>query len=285
MGSEWKFSTDVGSHQSSPITEMHHLVCIESDQRSRVFAELLMENELRASTGIRVLLADSKQLELQLLAGALSRYGFEVMQSNGLPNAVLELAEACLIDVAIFSCAATGSGMTALSSLRTLHLVRPEIPKVLLIETEDRNIAVQAFRAGARGLFCLSSSSLQLLCDCIERVHRGEVCATTQQLNYLLDAVCATQLHVVSALGDTLLTSREEQVAALVADGLSNRNVAAELGLSEHMVKKYLFRIFEKLGISSRVELVLYAMHHGALTPAEWAGAQGIAAAKSAGSA
>jgi DNA-binding CsgD family transcriptional regulator len=55
---------------------------------------------------------------------------------------------------------------------------------------------------------------------------------------------------------------REEQV--VVADGLSNREVAHELRLSEHTVKKYLFRIFDKLGISSRVELVLYALSHGA---------------------
>jgi DNA-binding NarL/FixJ family response regulator len=72
----------------------------------------------------------------------------------------------------------------------------------------------------------------------------------------------------VSATGEILLTSREEQVVALVTDGLSNRNVASELGLSEHTVKKYMFRIFEKLGISSRVELVLYAFHHGSPQPA-----------------
>lgn len=70
--------------------------------------------------------------------------------------------------------------------------------------------------------------------------------------------------------GDKLLTSREEQVVALVADGLSNRHIAGELGLSEHTVKKYLFRIFEKLGISNRVELVLYAVHHGAPQQAQW---------------
>ena len=77
-------------------------------------------------------------------------------------------------------------------------------------------------------------------------------------------------LQVLSACGDKLLTSREEQVVALVADGLSNRNIATELGLSEHTVKKYLFRIFEKLGISNRVELVLYAVHHGSSQQPEW---------------
>jgi DNA-binding CsgD family transcriptional regulator len=70
--------------------------------------------------------------------------------------------------------------------------------------------------------------------------------------------------------GRFLLTPREEQVVALVADGLTNRGVAVELGLSEHTIKKYLLRIFDKVGISSRVELVLYAMSHGEHRPSEW---------------
>ena len=60
--------------------------------------------------------------------------------------------------------------------------------------------------------------------------------------------------------GRRLLTKREDDVVKLVADGLSNRNVAHKLGLTEHTVSNYLFRIYEKLGISSRVELVLYAL-------------------------
>lgn len=70
--------------------------------------------------------------------------------------------------------------------------------------------------------------------------------------------------------GDNLLTPREEQVVALVAEGLGNRQIAIELSLSEHTIKKYLFRIFEKLGISSRVELILYAVNHGDPRQAEW---------------
>ena len=77
-------------------------------------------------------------------------------------------------------------------------------------------------------------------------------------------------LRVVNTQGNTLLTPREEQVVALVAEGLSNRDIAGELALSEHTVKKYLFRIFDKLGISTRVELVLYAFNNGDHRPAEW---------------
>jgi DNA-binding NarL/FixJ family response regulator len=51
---------------------------------------------------------------------------------------------------------------------------------------------------------------------------------------------------------------------------MSNRDIAKELDLSEHTVKKYLFRIFDKLGVSSRVELVLYAVNHGDPVQAEW---------------
>jgi DNA-binding NarL/FixJ family response regulator len=220
---------------------------------------------------ITVLLADSKPMESQLLAGSLRHRGFEVLSCDGEVSSILEFVESGSVNIAVISCAAAHSGLPDMTALRTLHLTHPQIPKVCLMESESRELAVQAFRSGARGLFSLADSSFQLFCECIERVHRGEIFATTEQLNYLLDSVCQVpSLRVVSASGEKLLTSREEQVVALVADGLSNRDVAGELGLSEHTVKKYLFRIFEKLGISSRVELVLYALHHGAPQQLQW---------------
>jgi DNA-binding NarL/FixJ family response regulator len=231
-----------------------------------------MKTESTASiTGISVLLADSKQLESQLLASSLRNQGFRVFSCPSEITHILEFFEGGGADIAIISCSASYPATPDIAMVRTLHLMYPQIPKVCLMDTEDRQIAVQAFRSGARGLFCLGNSSFQLFCECIERVHRGEIFATNQQLSYLLDSVCQSPcMRVLSATGETLLTSREEQVVALVTDGLSNRNVASELGLSEHTVKKYLFRIFEKLGISSRVELVLYALHHGSPQPAAW---------------
>lgn len=221
-----------------------------------------------SSNGISVLLADSKQLESQLLAGSLRSRGFEVYSCPSEIPPILEFLESRAADVVIVSCAVPYSTAPDITVVHTLHLMHPQIPKICLFEVESRQATVQAFRSGARGLFCLGNSSFQLFCECIERVHKGEIFATNQQLSYLLDSVCQSPcLRVVSATGEILLTSREEQVVALVTDGLSNRNVASELGLSEHTVKKYLFRIFEKLGISSRVELVLYALHHGSQQP------------------
>lgn len=227
--------------------------------------------EANSERTIRVLLADSKPMESQLLAEALRNRGFQVFPCTAETSSVLELVESRTVDVAVLSCCGSQTGLADMNPLRTLHMTYPQISKVFLLEADDRGLVVQAFRLGARGIFCLADSSFQSFCECIERVYRGEVWANPQHLNYLLDSICQVSgLRVVSCSGEKLLTSREEQVVALVADGLSNRHVATELGLSEHTVKKYLFRIFEKLGISNRVELVLYAMNHGAEQPAGW---------------
>ena len=99
----------------------------------------------------------------------------------------------------------------------------------------------------------------------------GQIWANTEQLNYVMDLVSEVpSLRVLNSRGRSLLTPREEQVVALVAEGLGNPQIAAELNLSQHTIKKYLFRIFEKLGVSTRVELVLYAVKNGDPRQAEW---------------
>jgi len=67
-------------------------------------------------------------------------------------------------------------------------------------------------------------------------------------------------LRLVTADGRSLLSKREQEVVHLVAEGLANHEIAEQLHLSDHTVKNHLFHIFDKLGISSRVELVLYAV-------------------------
>jgi DNA-binding NarL/FixJ family response regulator len=155
--------------------------------------------------------------------------------------------------------------------LRRLQVARPQIMQILLVESVDRELVVNAFRCGVRGLFCFAEYPFRLLCKCIQVVHRGQIWANAQRIDYLLESITQVpSLRVLSTTGSTLLTPREEQVVVLVAEGLSNREIAQELALSEQTVKKYLFRIFDKLGISTRVELVLYAVNYGEHRPAEW---------------
>jgi len=100
------------------------------------------------------------------------------------------------------------------------------------------------------------------LCKCISCVHNGDVWANAQQMNCLVDALAlAPNVRLINAKGAYLLSKREEGVVRLVAEGLSNHDIAQQLRLSDHTVKNHLFRIFEKLGISNRVELVLYTVN------------------------
>jgi DNA-binding NarL/FixJ family response regulator len=99
----------------------------------------------------------------------------------------------------------------------------------------------------------------ETLGKCIHAVHNGQVWANSQNLSYLLDALAqALPMRLQDARGIYLLSKREEDVVRLVAQGLMNREISVQLGLSEHTVRNYLFRVFDKLGVSTRVELVLY---------------------------
>jgi DNA-binding NarL/FixJ family response regulator len=224
-----------------------------------------------ASHGIGVLIVDSNQMQRQLLLRALRRRAeFRVAACNTEREEILKAVVSGDMQVIVMN-AEHDRDRQDMALVRRIHLAHPAVAKILLIDANDRNLVVNAFRSGARGLFCFPDYPFRLLCKCIHSVHRGEVWANNVQLHYLLEAIAEVpSLPVVNSNGKNLLTAREEQVVALVADGLSNRNVAVELRLSENTVKKYLFRIFDKLGVSSRVELVLYAMNHGGRLQAEW---------------
>ena len=217
---------------------------------------------------VRVLVADSGPIQSQLLTRALkSRRDFRVAAVASEVSALSNFMKSNPMDVVLIA----GNHLPDLSLLRWLRVSYPKIAPVLLAESEDREPVVNALRAGAKGIFLFTEASFPMLCRCIHCVFRGQIWINSQQTNYVLDALSEVpMLRVVNSNGRSLLTPREEQVVALVADGLTNRGVADELGLSEHTIKKYLLRIFDKVGISSRVELVLYAMSHGENRPAEW---------------
>ncbi len=210
---------------------------------------------------IGVLVADTNQMQCQLLASALRRRPeFRVTSCDFDADNILRGMASSPIQVAVLNTDHRGQHGPDLAMVRRLHLAHPEISKILLLADYDREVVVNAFRAGAKGLFP-AEHPFKLLCKCIQSVHHGQVWANSEQLQYVIEGLVELPpLRVVSARGIKLLTVREEQVVALVVDGLSNRGVARELNLTENTVKKYIFRIFEKLGISSRVELVLYAV-------------------------
>ena len=229
---------------------------------------------------IDILVADSNLMQSQLLTCALRRRPEFRISTCLMDNvSILHSLASNFAHVAVLSLNGSADIPISLTALRGFHVAHPTIAKILLVESYDRELVVGAFRAGARGIFCIGDTHFRVLCKCIQRVAGGQVWANTLQMNYLLDLISEVpSSRVFNSQGDLLLTPREEQVVGLVSEGLSNRQVARELTLSEHTVKKYLFHIYDKLGISTRVELVLYAVNHGEPRLASWPVAAGPSA-------
>ena len=211
---------------------------------------------------IAVLVADDTPMGCQLLKNALrrSRHAFDVVACAVTCADVLNSVNLRSIDVALIGEDLEDGRLMGFQVLRELHVSHPETKIIILCNSPQNDLVVDAFRTGARGVFC-RAEPFESLCKCIKAVHTGQVWANSTQLQLILGAlVKAAPLRVVSANGLSLLAKRETEVVGLVAEGLTNREIAVKLGLSEHTISNYLFRIYNKLGISSRVELVLYVM-------------------------
>src|SRR5579871_958410 len=216
-----------------------------------------IENAIEA---IRVLAADCTRMNSQLLTSALERdKRFALLEpvsdAKALIAAVMEEKPA----VVIVSAHLDDDPRKGFEVARELRALRPETRVVMLLDSSDRSQVVEAFRVGARGVFC-RTESMKALAKCIQRVSEGQVWANSKELRFLLEAMGeAMPMRIVDSRGAGLLSRREQEVVRCVAEGLSNREIAQRLGLTEHTVKNYLFRIFDKLGVSKRVEVVLYA--------------------------
>ena len=216
---------------------------------------------------IRVLAADSNQMAVRLSSDALSKEpGLSVVATASDYESFLQSAQLAKPDIALISAALPGGPMKTRRGTGGSTCATPSCPWVLLLDESEPHLVVSAFRAGAKGVFCSWQSDLRLLAKCIRGVVEGQVWVDSTQMRYLLDALTGNGTNPAGTSNKTpKLTPREESVVRLVVQGMLNREIARELQLSDHTVENYLFRIFDKLGVSNRVELALYAVARLAL--------------------
>ena len=216
---------------------------------------------LKGKNRIRVLVADETPMGCQLLRKALGAHRkIEVTASVFTVKDLLAEMSRATVDSLLVNANLHEGYLSGLRAVCDLHAADPALPIIVLCDHAPDDLVISSFRAGARGLLC-RSESIGMLCRCIQAVSTGQIWASSSHLQVLLGALAqAPPVRVVNARGLNLLAEREGQVVSLVADGLTNRDIATQLGLSEHTVSNYLFRIYNKLGVSNRVELVLYVM-------------------------
>jgi DNA-binding NarL/FixJ family response regulator len=210
---------------------------------------------------VKVLIADSNRMACELLSNALQQSANYVVVSCAVTvSQVIAASQSSEPEVAVLNTDLQDGRLSGFKALREISGLLPTVRTVMLVETLSPDLVVDAFRAGAKGLF-RRSESINTLYRCIDAVHSGQIWANSVEMQYILEALAkAVPLRLVNVNGHKLLSDREEQVVSLVAEGMTNKEISIKLKLSEHTVKNYLFRIFDKLGISSRVELILYAL-------------------------
>ena len=134
---------------------------------------------------------------------------------------------------------------------------------IVLTASEDERDVVRAMRLGARGAV-LKQSAAGVLIKCIQHVHAGEI--------WLENRITAEVINAFSRSdsgprrGKAVVSDREKEIVRLVTQGLRNKEIGVRLFISEQTVKNHLHNIFDKLGVSDRLELALYAIHHGLVT-------------------
>jgi DNA-binding NarL/FixJ family response regulator len=210
---------------------------------------------------VSLILADVDPLTSALLAALLNGHpGFEVLATVGDRESLLKRVRQGGADVALVGLDLADGPLSGLTALQTVRELDPDLRLILLLNRSEPHLVLKAVRSGCRGIFSRSHFDPARLFHCIQRVCEGQIWLNTLELECVLTAWSQTpDLNVLDAQGSRLLTNREAEVVELVVEGLSNRDIAQRLSLSEHTVRNYLFRVFDKLGISNRVELVLYA--------------------------
>jgi two-component system nitrate/nitrite response regulator NarL len=211
---------------------------------------------------IRVLIAERNRMTSQLLAESLQRDSRFRVVGVSTAAELLSMATARKTDVAVISADFASAARKGLQVARALNAGQPNVRIVILLDAPTRESVIASFHSGARAVFCRTEP----LCEfraCVESVSRGEIWAKSIETDYLLGAVrTSPSCDSIGSDKVRMLSNREIEVAEHAVQGQTNRQIAEQLRLSEHTIKNYLFRVFEKLGVSNRMELLFLLSAH-----------------------
>ena len=214
------------------------------------------------SAAARVLIADDHALFRAGLRMLLeSEPGFVVAGESADGFETMAMVRALRPDVLLLD--VSMPSLDGIAALREMNEQGVRVPTVLLTASVNASDITTALRLGARGVL-LKSAATEMLFRCLRAVIAGEYWIGRDAISNLVEALAALETtRAPGAQRPFDLTERELDVVRLVADGCSNRDIAAQLGIREDTVKHHLSRAFDKTGTSSRVELALFAVHKG----------------------
>ncbi len=160
--------------------------------------------------------------------------------------------------------------MDGLATLQRLQVAKNKTRVIVLTASDDKNEFVQAMKLGTSGIV-LKQTATELLIKSIRKVHAGEIWLDSHTTAAVIRQFVANDEDTSAAAPQAApprdrerspLSQREREIVALVAQGFKNKEMAEKMFISEQTVKNHLHNIFDKLGVSDRLELALYAIHN-----------------------
>ena len=139
--------------------------------------------------------------------------------------------------------------------------VNPTARIVVQVTEVDEDETVDLYRRGVKGIIDRTIAP-DLLVKCVRRVAAGETWIDNQSVNWVIDAYRLQAQQLTSPRNRPHLSEKELNIIAGVTQGLRNKEIAYNIGTTEQVVKNYLRKVYDKLGVSDRLELALYCIHH-----------------------
>ena len=161
-------------------------------------------------------------------------------------------------DVLIFQAALAANPVEAVAEfLRQAPVIRV----MVVTQTADEGLTLELFRRGAHGILSRDVER-EVLVECLRKVASGESWLDGQGLRWVMDAFRNQSTRPVGGRPRVQLTPKESLIVACVTQGMKNKEIAIRVGTTEQVVKNYLRKVYDKLGVADRLELALYCLNH-----------------------
>lgn len=208
---------------------------------------------------IRVILADTQAI---FRAGLRKIFALEddlrvVAQAETLPQ-TLSAVKKFSADVLMFESALVANPVEAVADLLRQN---PELRIVVVTPASDEELTLDLFRRGAHGIVSREVEP-EILVDCLRKVAAGETWLDRQGVHWVMEAYRSQNSRPAGSRPKVQLTPKETLIVSCVTQGMKNKEIALRVGTTEQVVKNYLRKVYDKLGVADRLELALYCLNH-----------------------
>jgi DNA-binding NarL/FixJ family response regulator len=161
-------------------------------------------------------------------------------------------------DIVIFEAALTTNAADTISDLLRQNT---NCRLVVVLQEPDQEMTLELFRRGAHAVVSKEVEP-DMLVDCLRKVHQGEPWLEPRAITWVLDAYRTQGMRPAGSRPKVQLTPKESLIVSCVTQGMKNKEIALRVGTTEQVVKNYLRKVYDKLGVADRLELALYCLNH-----------------------